>query len=136
MNCYCTYGITFAPETASMYSIKVNFEQAGQLPLTLENMECGQSLLEICLKHGIALRHDCGGVCACSTCHLYVNVGENALEEVSRREKDFIKRAVSPQLDSRLGCQCILVENGEQVNLEITIPDQAKVLIAAGNKRK
>ena len=91
-----------------MYSIKVNFEQKGLTPVTLENIEADQSLLEVMLDNGIELHHNCGAVCACSTCHLYVNKGMEHLAELSDKEEDFIDRAVSPRIESRLGCQCEL----------------------------
>ncbi|MER3463394.1 MAG: ferredoxin [Chitinophagaceae bacterium] len=109
-----------------MYTIKFNFEQPGLQPVTLENIEPGQSILEVALKNNIELHHNCGGVCACSTCHLYVNKGEDFLEELSDREEDFIDRAVNPRLNSRLGCQCLLLEDDGEV--EVTLPDQTQFL--------
>jgi len=109
-----------------MYTIKINFEQPGLAPVTLKNIEAGQSILEVCLKNDIELHHNCGGVCACSTCHLYVNKGESFLEELSDKEEDFIDRAVNPRLISRLGCQCLLLEDGDEV--EVTLPDQTQFL--------
>ena len=109
-----------------MYSIKVNFEQKGLTPVTLENIEADQSLLEVMLEKGIELHHNCGAVCACSTCHLYVNKGMEHLAELSDKEEDFIDRAVSPRIESRLGCQCELQTGSGAI--EITIPDQTKFL--------
>ncbi len=109
-----------------MYTIKINFEQPGLEPVTLQDVEPGQSLLEICLTNDIELHHNCGGVCACSTCHLYVQKGEDELEELSDREEDFIDRAVNPRLNSRLGCQCVLIGEGGEV--EVTLPDQTQFL--------
>jgi ferredoxin, 2Fe-2S len=109
-----------------MFTIKINFEQAGLQAVTLDNVEGGQSLLEICLKNDIELHHNCGGVCACSTCHLYVQKGEDHLEELSDREEDFIDRAVNPRINSRLGCQCLLISDGGEV--EVTLPDQTQFL--------
>jgi 2Fe-2S ferredoxin len=109
-----------------MYTIKINFEQPGLEPVTLQNVEPGQSLLEICLTNDIELHHNCGGVCACSTCHLYVQKGEDELEELSDKEEDFIDRAVNPRLNSRLGCQCVLIGDGGEV--EVTLPDQTQFL--------
>ncbi len=109
-----------------MYTIRINFEQAGLTPVILNNIEQGQSILEVCLKNDIELHHNCGGVCACSTCHLYVNKGEDFLEELSDREEDFIDRAVNPRLNSRLGCQCLLVDDSGEV--EVTLPDQTQFL--------
>jgi 2Fe-2S ferredoxin len=109
-----------------MFTIKINFEQPGLKAVCYEQVEPGQSLLEICLKNDIELHHNCGGVCACSTCHLYVNRGEEHLEELSDKEEDFIDRAVNPRLNSRLGCQCLLIDDEGEV--EVTLPDQTQFL--------
>src|SRR5262245_41977811 len=105
-----------------MYKITFKFEQKGLEPVTLDNITADQSLLEVALKNDIVLHHNCGGVCACSTCHLYVERGDDFLEELTDREEDFIDRAISPKLNSRLGCQCLLQDGGGEVI--VTLPDQ------------
>lgn len=109
-----------------MYTITYKFEQKGLSPITFENIEDGQSLLEVALKNDINLHHNCGGVCACSTCHLYVETGDNFLEELNDREEDFIDRAINPRMNSRLGCQCVLQEGSG--NIIVTLPDQSQFL--------
>jgi ferredoxin, 2Fe-2S len=109
-----------------MYTIKIKFEEKGKEPVTLTNIEPDQSLLEVALKNNIELHHNCGGVCACSTCHIYVDKGEDFLEELSDKEEDFIDRAVNPRINSRLGCQCVLQDDSGEV--EITLPDQTQFL--------
>ena len=109
-----------------MYSITFNFEHKGLAPITVSNVSSGQTILEVALKNNIDLHHNCGGVCACSTCHLYVDKGEGLIEEISDREEDFIDRAINPRLNSRLGCQCVLIEDGEVI--EVTLPDQSQFL--------
>lgn len=109
-----------------MYTIKIKFEQKGLEPVTLENVAAGDSLLEICLDNNIELHHNCGGVCACTTCHLYIDSGMEHIEEISDKEEDFIDRAVNPRLNSRLGCQSVLLD-GEGV-VEVTLPDQSQFL--------
>ena len=108
-----------------MYTIKFNFEQKGLEPVTLQNVPAGDSLLEIALENGIELHHNCGMVCACSTCHIYLEKGEEFVPEISDREEDFIDRARNPKLHSRLGCQCVLEEG--QGTIEVTIPDQSLI---------
>jgi ferredoxin, 2Fe-2S len=105
-----------------MYTIKFGFEQEGLETVVLTNIESGYSLLEIALMNDIELNHECGGVCACSTCHLYVNKGREFMEELNNKEKDFIARAIDPRPNSRLGCQCLL--NDGKGEIEVTLPEQ------------
>ena len=109
-----------------MYTITFKFEQKGLQPITLENIPPDQSLLEVALKNSINLHHNCGAVCACSTCHLYVESGEDYLEELTDKEEDFIDRAVNPKINSRLGCQCVLHKGGGTV--VVRLPDQTQFL--------
>jgi len=109
-----------------MYKITFRFEQKGLEPITLENIEDDQSILEVALKNDIELHHNCGGVCACSTCHIYVEKGEDFIEELSDKEEYFIDRAVNPRLNSRLGCQCML--NSGSGEIIVTLPDQTQFL--------
>ena len=50
-----------------MYNIKINFEQKGISPKTIQSNAIGDSLLEVLLDNEIELHHNCGAVCACST---------------------------------------------------------------------
>ncbi len=109
-----------------MYTITFKFEQKGLEPVTLDNIADDQSILEVALKNNIDLHHNCGGVCACSTCHLYLEQGEGFVEELSDKEEDFIDRAISPRLNSRLGCQCVLLEGSGSIM--VTLPDQTQFL--------
>jgi ferredoxin, 2Fe-2S len=109
-----------------MYNITFRFEQKGVEPITLQNIPAGDSLLEVALKNNIELHHNCGGVCACSTCHLYIEKGEGLIEELNDKEEDFIDRAVNPRLNSRLGCQCELLEGSGEI--VVTLPDQTQFL--------
>jgi 2Fe-2S ferredoxin len=109
-----------------MYDITFKFEQKGLDPITLSGIEPDQSILEVALKNDIELHHNCGGVCACSTCHIYVEQGEQFIEELSDKEEDFIDRAVNPRLNSRLGCQCVLQDADGSIT--VTLPDQTQFL--------
>ena len=109
-----------------MARIKFTFEEKNIDPVTVENAESGYSILEIAEDNGVHLNHNCGGVCACSTCHVYVEKGEGSLEEISDKEEDFIDRAINPRIESRLGCQCIILE--DDADIEIQIPDQSEII--------
>ncbi|MCS6917835.1 MAG: 2Fe-2S iron-sulfur cluster-binding protein [Chitinophagales bacterium] len=108
-----------------MYRISLRFEEPHKQPVVLEG-QVGETLLEVILRNDIELHHNCGGVCACSTCHIYLEKGQEHVEEMSEREEDFVDRARNPRLTSRLACQCVLQEGSGE--LAVTIPDQSVIL--------
>ena len=77
------------------------------------------SVLSLLLAAGIELDHVCGGVVACSTCHVYVNKGFDSAPEAIEEEEDQLDFAPSLRDESRLACQC--VPDGT-VDVEIEIP--------------
>jgi len=105
-----------------MYRVRIKFEQKGIEPVILSKIESGQSLLELILNTKIDLHHQCGGICACTTCHLYIEKGMEFIEEINYRERDYLKRAVNPTLNSRLSCQCLLLDGKGEI--DVMIPDQ------------
>lgn len=107
-----------------MAKIRFTFEEKQKQPINLE-IEEGESILDIALDADIDLHHNCGGVCACSTCHVYVIKGMDNLKEMTDKEEDFVDRARNPRLNSRLGCQCVLEEDGD---IEVMIPDQSVMI--------
>lgn len=109
-----------------MATVKFTFEDKAIKPVTVSNAEEGFSILEIAEDNDVHLNHNCGGVCACSTCHVYIEDGEDYLEEISDKEEDFIDRAINPRIESRLGCQCVILEDDAVV--EVQIPDQSKII--------
>jgi ferredoxin len=54
----------------------------------------------------------CGGVCACSTCHVYVRAGAASLSDAEEDEEDVLDKAFDVRPSSRLGCQAKLVRDG------------------------
>ncbi|MEM8737121.1 MAG: 2Fe-2S iron-sulfur cluster-binding protein [Planctomycetota bacterium] len=75
----------------------------------------GESILELALDHDIAIEHACGGVTACSTCHVYVEQGEDLFNEPEDEELDRVDEAPGCQLNSRLSCQCRVQAEGDIV---------------------
>lgn len=109
-----------------MAVIHFQFEDKNISPKTVEGNFEEMSILELTEDYDIHLNHNCGGVCACSTCHVYVEKGEEFLEEISDKEEDFIDRAINPRLESRLGCQCVILDNNAEIT--VTIPDQSRII--------
>lgn len=65
------------------------------------------NLLEIAEESGAKLGSACGGVCACSSCHVYVREGLDSLDEMEEAEEDRLDMGFDVRPSSRLGCQCI-----------------------------
>jgi 2Fe-2S ferredoxin len=72
----------------------------------------GEHLLEVAVEHGINIEHACGGVCACSTCHVYIEEGMDQVSEPTEDEEDRVEEAPGLQLNSRLSCQCEIEGDG------------------------
>ena len=83
----------------------VEFE-SGKLPYSEHGKP--ESLLDIALNFGIQLEHACGGNCACTTCHVWINEGMQNLTELDDDEADRLDMAADLTLKSRLGCQCVV----------------------------
>jgi len=109
-----------------MVKVKFTFEDKNISEQIIEGEFKGESILDIAEDADIHLNHNCGAVCACSTCHVYVNKGEDQLQDISDREEDFIDRAINPRIESRLGCQCVILN--ENADIEILIPDQSGII--------
>ncbi len=72
----------------------------------------GASILDAAKKVDAPEGDRCGGVCACSTCHVYVTEGFDELSEAEDEELDILEKAFLPKYNSRLGCQAKLEEDG------------------------
>ena len=71
----------------------------------------GWSVMEILRDAGLDIAAECGGACACATCHVYVN--EGWLEKLPPRsdgETDMLDMALAVEPNSRLSCQIVCSE--------------------------
>jgi 2Fe-2S ferredoxin len=73
------------------------------------------SLLDVAIHHGVFLDHACGGVCACTTCHLWIKEGASGLSAPEDEELDRMETAADVRLESRLGCQAVITRPGNYV---------------------
>lgn len=77
---------------------------------TLEAVE-GWRVMEIIREHGLPIKAECGGACACATCHVYVDeewLGK--LPEMRDDEEEMLDEAFDLEDNSRLSCQLIMDE--------------------------
>ncbi|MGH7254351.1 MAG: 2Fe-2S iron-sulfur cluster-binding protein [Nitrospirales bacterium] len=65
----------------------------------------GQSLLDVCEAHAIALDHRCGGACSCSSCLVLVHEGLAHLSPAEEDEADQLADLEEAPPAARLGCQ-------------------------------
>jgi len=79
----------------------------------------GASILQASQESGMPEGYACGGVCACSTCHVYVKKGGELLSEMEDDENDILDKAFDVRSTSRLGCQAKIERDGV-VEVEIT----------------
>jgi 2Fe-2S ferredoxin len=80
---------------------------SGELPYQGEGYR--ESLLDLALRDEVNLRHACGGICACITCHVIVEQGDENLSPMQRDEEDRLYRVPDYTLHSRLACRAVVL---------------------------
>ena len=69
------------------------------------------TVMEIIRDGDQPMRAECGGSCACATCHVYVNDGwMEKLPPRSDGETDMLDMALAVEPNSRLSCQIVCSE--------------------------
>ena len=119
------YTVTFIAPDGVVTKVEVDPTKIPYGPTGLPG-----SLLDVAMGNGVALEHACGGVCACSTCHLIVKQGLESCNEGTDDEFDQLDEAPITTLHSRLGCQC--VPNGTK-DIVVEIPAVNKNLVREGH---
>ena len=85
----------------------------------------GLSVMEAARDNNIAgIEADCGGACACSTCHVYVDEAwVDKLKAKEEMETDMLEFAFEPdERQSRLTCQLKVTPNME--GLVVRLPEK------------
>ena len=104
-----------------MNEFKVTCVQADGVVKVLQNIEPGRSLMEAARANNVAGIHgDCGGTCACATCHVYIDPAWAAATGAPDDIEDALLDMVdSRQGNSRLSCQIKVTEelDGLVVNM-------------------
>lgn len=69
----------------------------------------GWRVMEIIRDHGLPIKAECGGACACATCHVYVDADWYGRIPAKRdEEEDMLDEAMDVRANSRLSCQIIM----------------------------
>ena len=67
--------------------------------------KAGISICDALLEHHIDIEHACEKSCACTTCHVILREGFNALAPAEEKEEDLLDKAWGLEATSRLSCQ-------------------------------
>jgi 2Fe-2S ferredoxin len=68
----------------------------------------GWTVMEALRDAGLPVTAECGGACACATCHVYVEEGwYEKLKPPSHEETDMLDMATAVEPNSRLSCQIV-----------------------------
>ena len=68
----------------------------------------GKSLCDSLLENGIEIEHACEKSCACTTCHVVIREGFEALDPAEETEEDLLDKAWGLEPTSRLSCQTLV----------------------------
>jgi 2Fe-2S ferredoxin len=78
----------------------------------------GTTVLDALLASDVDIEHACEKSCACTTCHVYIREGFDALAESTEEEDDMLDKAWGLEPDSRLSCQAVVADE----DLVVEIP--------------
>ena len=94
--------------------VKITYIDSGGTARTVEG-EAGSTVMETAIKNSVPeIEAECGGACACSTCHVYVEDGwKEKTGEPSPMEEDMLDFAFDVKPNSRLSCQIKVSEDLE-----------------------
>lgn len=115
--------------------VRVTFEPEGRTvefpygTMPYDHHGKPMSFLDVAENYGIFLDHACGGVCACTTCHLWIKSGEAKISPADDDELDRMDMAADQQLNSRLGCQAVITGPGAYV---VEIPKWNRNYVSEG----
>mgnify|MGYP002621985762 CR=1 FL=1 len=88
------------------------------------DVENGMTVMEGAIKNSIpGIDADCGGACACATCHVYVDEAwSEIIGEPEAMEEDMLDFAYDVRPTSRLSCQ--IKVRDELDGLVVNIPER------------
>jgi 2Fe-2S ferredoxin len=102
---------------------KITFIDSGGTARTVEG-EVGSTVMETAINNGVpGIEAECGGACACSTCHVYIDEAwQEKVGAPSPMEEDMLDFAYGVQPNSRLSCQIKVTDEFE--GLVVRTPDR------------
>jgi 2Fe-2S ferredoxin len=102
---------------------KITFIQHDGAEQTVTGLP-GMSVMEAAIKHMVpGIDADCGGACACATCHVYVEPDwREAAGPRNPMEEDMLDFAFDVREESRLSCQIKITDALD--GLRVRVPEK------------
>jgi 2Fe-2S ferredoxin len=103
--------------------VKITYIDSAGTSRTVEG-EVGATVMETAIRNGVpGIEAECGGACACSTCHVYVDEAwREKTGEPSPMEEDMLDFAYEVRPNSRLSCQIRVSDDLD--GLVVTTPER------------
>lgn len=113
----------FSPLQRDFCMAKITYIAADESRYEVE-AENGSTVMENAIRNGVpGIEAECGGACACATCHVYVDEAfKEIVGEPEPMEEDMLDFAFDVRPTSRLSCQIRVSD--ELDGLTVTVPDR------------
>jgi ferredoxin, 2Fe-2S len=104
---------------------KIVFTEPGGVTREVD-ATLGVTLMEAARQHGVhGVVAQCGGACACATCHVYIDPHWlDKLEPPEDMEQGMLETAWEPRSNSRLSCQIHITADLE--GLQVAVPQRQR----------
>jgi 2Fe-2S ferredoxin len=102
---------------------KITFIDASGVSHTVD-AEVGATVMEMAIRNGVpGIEAECGGACACATCHVYVDEAwRETVGGPSPMEEDMLDFGYDVRPSSRLSCQIKVTDALD--GLVVTVPER------------
>jgi 2Fe-2S ferredoxin len=103
--------------------VKITFVQPDGSKVEVD-AKVGGTVMEVAVNNMVkGIDADCGGACACATCHVYIDdEWKDKLQATEVMESDMLEYAFEPDANSRLSCQVRIT--AEMEGLVVRVPSQ------------
>ena len=101
---------------------KITFIDSAGTARTID-ADVGSTVMETAIKNDIpGIEAECGGACACATCHVYVDPAWAAsLPPISDTEEAMLDFALVTSPNSRLSCQILVTSDMDGLIVRLPI---------------
>lgn len=84
------------------------------------NAKLGDNLMQLAINNAVpGIDADCGGACACGTCHVFVETGAQPLPSAEDMEQSMLSMRPDVQDNSRLSCQLQMSKDMDGMVLQV-----------------